>query len=105
MDTNSESRNDGHDVRQPLPPDGYVARIARAVAVHLAHLFWRAAGYLVATVLDFIYAARLGLLMRSRAKFPNRAGDLDAQMARLREQISSRWSSWKTLPGGRRMEI
>jgi hypothetical protein len=105
MDPNSESRNDRHDAQQPPAPDRGAARTVRVVAVHLAHLFWPAAVYLGATALDLIYAARLGLLMRSRAKFPDRAGDLDAQMARLRERRSSRWSSWKTLSGGRRMEI
>ena len=105
MDPTSDSQNDRHDARQPPAPDGRAARIARVVVVHLAHLFWRAAVYLGATALDLIYAARLGLLMRSRAKFPDRVSDLDAQMARLREQRSRRWSSWKTFPGGRRMEI
>jgi hypothetical protein len=105
MDPTSDSRNDRHGARQPLVPAGGAARIARTVAVHLAHLFLRAAIYLGATALDSIYALRLGLLMRSRAKFPDRVGDLDTQMARLREQRSSRWSSWKTLSAGRRMEI
>jgi hypothetical protein len=105
MDPTSESRNDRHGARQHMEPAGGAARTARAAAVHLAHLFWRAAVYLGATALDLIYAARLGLLMRSRAKFPDRVGDLDARMARLREQRSRRWSSWRTLPGGRRMEI
>ncbi|MGC1650363.1 MAG: hypothetical protein WA741_31455 [Candidatus Sulfotelmatobacter sp.] len=105
MDRTSDSRNDGRDARQPPAPDGRAARTARVVAVHLARLFWPAAVYLGSTALDLIYAARLGLMMRSRAKFPDRAGNLDAQMAHLREQRLTRWSSWKTLTGGRRMEI
>jgi hypothetical protein len=79
--------------------------MAWVVAVHLARLLWRALIYLGATVLDLIYTARLGLLIRSRAKFPDRAGDLDARMARLREHRSRRWSSWKALTIGRRLEI
>jgi hypothetical protein len=105
MDSTSDPRSDEHDTRQPAVPDGGAARTARVVAAHLAHLFWPAAVYLGATALDLICGVRLELLMRSRAKFPDRAGDLDAQVACLRAQRSARWLSWKTLTGGRRMEI
>ena len=105
MQPTSDFRNDEHDTRQPPAARGRAARMAWLVAVHLAHLLWPAFVYLGATVLDLIYTARLGLLIRSRAKFPDRAGDLGARMARLREHRSRRWSSWKTLTVGRRMEI
>jgi hypothetical protein len=81
------------------------AQAAQAVAIHLARLLWPAVVYLSASALDLVYAARLGLLWRSRRKFPDRARDLDAQVASLRASESRRWSSWKTLPAGRRVEI
>jgi len=105
MHSTSDFRNDGHDTRQPPAAGGRAVRMAWLVAAHLAHLLWRAFVYLGATILDLIYAARLGLLIRSRAKFPDRVRDLEARMARLREHRSRRWSSWKTLTIGRRMEI
>jgi hypothetical protein len=97
--------NDKRAARQSPAPDRSGAHSAQTVAVHLARLFWDAAVYLGETALDLIYAARLGLLMRSRGKFPDRAGDFDAQMARLEQQRSRRWASWEILSGGRRMEI
>jgi hypothetical protein len=81
------------------------ARSAEAVAVYLAHLLWDAAVYLGESARDLIDAARGGLLRRSRTKFPERAGDLDAQMARLKEQKSRRWSSFETFSSGRRLQI
>ncbi len=105
MDPPSDPPNDKHEARQPPAPDQGAARRAQTVAVHLARLFWQAAVYLGATALDLIYAARLGLLMRSRAKFPDRAGDFDAQMARLKEQKSRRWAPWEMLSDRRRLEI
>ena len=97
--------NDKRAARQSPAPDRSGAHSAQTVAVHLARLFWDAAVYLGETALDLIYAARLGLLMRSRGKFPDRAGDFDAQMARLKQQRSTRWASWEIRSGGRRMEI
>src|ERR1039458_2012567 len=97
--------NDKRAARQSPAPDRSGAHSAQTVAVHLARLFWDAAVYLGATALDLIYAVRVGLLMRSRAKVPDRAADFDAQIARLKEQRSGRWASWKILSGGRQMEI
>jgi hypothetical protein len=100
-----------HDSRpeldgRPTTARGRVfAQAALAVAIHLAHLLWPAVVYLGATAVDLVYAARLGLLWRSRRKFPDRTRDLDTQMASLRASRSRRWSSWKALPAGRRMEI
>ena len=105
MDPTSDSPNDSQDARRPPASGPSAARTARTVAVYLAHRLWQGAIYLGATALDLIDAARLALLTRSRAKLPDRVGDFDAQMARLREERSRRWSSWETLPGGRRMEI
>ena len=105
MDPSSDSPNDSQDARRPPASRSSAARTARTVAVYLAHRLWQGAIYLGATALDLIDAARLALLTRSRAKLPDRVGDFDAQMARLREERSRRWSSWETLPGGRRMEI
>jgi hypothetical protein len=81
------------------------ARSAEAVAVYLAHLLWDAAVYLGESARDLIDAARGGLLRRSRTKLPERAADLDAQMARLKEQKSRRWSSFETFSSGRRLQI
>jgi hypothetical protein len=105
MDPPRDSPNDKHGAQQSPAPYQGAARTAQTVAVYLARLFWPAAIYLGATGLDLIYAARLGLIMRSWAKFPDRAGDFDAQMARLKEQKSRRWSSWEMLSGRRRLEI
>jgi hypothetical protein len=105
MDPTHDSRPELNG-RTPAKPRGRVfAQAAQAVAIHLAHLLWPALVYLWATFLDLVYAARLGLLWRSRRKFPDRARDLDTQVASLRASQSSRWSSWKALPAGRRMEI
>lgn len=100
MDPPNDPPHDKND-----KPDQSAARVAETVAVHLARLLWVAAIYLGATALDLIYAARAQLLMRSRRKFPDRAGDFDVQIARLREQRSKRWSSWELLSGGRRLEV
>jgi hypothetical protein len=105
MDPASDFHSNQHNGRQAAAPEQRAARTVRAVAIHLAQLIWPAVVYLGSTALDLIYAVRVGLLRRSRARSPDRVGDLDAQMARLREQRSRRWSSWKTLPGGRRIEI
>jgi hypothetical protein len=94
------------DGRPPATTRGRLfARAALAVAIHLARLLWPALVYLWATALDLAYAARLGLLWRSRRRFPDRARDLDTQVASLRASRSGRWSSWKALPAGRRMEV
>jgi hypothetical protein len=94
------------DGRPPATTRGRrFAQAAQAVAIHLARLLWPAVVYLGATALDLVYAARLGLLWRSRRKFPDRARDLDTQMASLRASQCRRWSSWKALPAGRRMEV
>src|SRR5712671_5377932 len=81
------------------------ARTAETFAIFLAHLLWDAAIYLGESARDLIDAARVGLLMRSRTKFPERAGDLDAQTARLKEQKSRRWSSFEAFSSGRRLRI
>jgi hypothetical protein len=104
-DPPSKDVNDRQDALRHPSPGQHEARPAQAIAIHLARLFRDAAIYLGSTALDLIYAARLGLLMRSRGKFPDRAGDFDAQMARLREQRSGRWSWWGALSEGRRLEI
>jgi len=94
------------DGRPPATTRGRLfAQAAQAVAIHLARLLWPAAVYLGATALDLLYAARLALLWRSRRKFPDRTRDLDTQMASLRARQCRRWSSWKALPAGRRMEV
>lgn len=82
-----------------------LVRYAQSAAIHVAHLVWPAAVYVGATALDLIYVARLGLLRRSRATIPHRADEFEAQMTRLKEQRSRRWSPWKALPAGRRIEI
>src|ERR1700687_2248841 len=94
------------DSRRPAPTlSRALARYAQSVAIHLAHLVWPAAVYLGATARDLIYVARLGLLRRSRATIPHRADEFEKQMTRLKEQRSRRWSPWKALPAGRRIEI
>ncbi len=105
MDPASDSQNNRHDGRPTETPERGTARTVRAVAMHMARLFWPALVYLGSTALDLIYAVRLALLNRSRARIPERAIGIDAQVARLQEQKSARWSSWETLPSGRRMEI
>lgn len=105
MEPTHDLKTAGNGGRQPAAPHRDSTRNARTVALHVARLVWAAATYLGATALDFVYAARVGLLRRSRARFPDRAGEVDARMARLQQQRSERWSSWKTLPSGRRMEI
>jgi hypothetical protein len=105
MDPTHDSRPE-LDGRPPVTTRSHsFARSARAVAIHLARLLWPAVAYLWATFLDLLYAARFGLLWRSRRKFPNRARDLDTQVAILQASRSGRWSSWKALPAGRRMEV
>ncbi len=105
MDPAGDSRNDRQDVRQPAAPEQSAGRKVRTAAIHLAQLFWPALVYLGSTALDFVNAIRVALLRRSRAKTPDRVGDIDVEVARLEEQKSKRWSSWKALTGGRRMEI
>lgn len=105
MDPTHDSRPE-LDGRPPATTRGHLfAQAAQAVAIHLARLLWPALVYLWATALDLVYAARLGLLWRRRRKFPDRARDLDTQVASLRTSRSGRWSSWKALPAGRRMEV
>src|ERR1700687_152548 len=101
MDPPSHTPGDKH----PELRDQTAARTAETVAVYLAHLLWDAAIYLGESALDLIYAVRVGLLIRSQTKFPERAGEFDAQMARLKEQKSGRWSSWEILSGARRLQI
>jgi hypothetical protein len=109
MDPPNDPPNKDANDKQVAPrhpsPDQHKARPAQTITIHLARLFLDAAIYLGATVLDLIDAARIVPLTRSRAKFPDRAGDFDAQIARLREQRSGRWSSWGVLSDGRRLEI
>jgi hypothetical protein len=105
MEPPRDPTNDKNEAPRAPAPEQSAAQRARTVAVYLARLFWPAAIYLGATGLDLIYAARLGLLMRSRAKAPDRAGDFDAQMARLKEQKSRRWAPWEMLSDRRRFEI
>jgi hypothetical protein len=105
MDPPSNTPSDKHDTRQSPPPDQSAARTAETVAVYLANLLWDATRYLGESALDLIDAARVVLLTRSRTKFPERAGDFDAQMARLKEQKSGRWSSFEILSGARRLQI
>src|SRR5271167_639597 len=104
-DPPNKDANDKQDAPRHPSPSQHEARPAQTIAIHLARLFRDAAIYLGATVLDLIDAARIVPLTRSRAKFPDRAGDFDAQIARLREQRSGRWSSWGVLSDRRRLEI
>jgi hypothetical protein len=104
MDPTYDSRPE-LDSHPPAMTRGRVfAQATVVVAIHLARLLWPAVAYLGATFLDLVSAARLSLLWRSRRKFPDRARDLDTQIASLRASQSKRWSSWKTLPAGRWME-
>jgi hypothetical protein len=103
MNPASDSQNNRRDDRQTETPQRGAA--VRAVAMHIAQLLWPALVYLGSTALDLIYAVRLALLKRSRARIPDRAKGIDAEVARLQEQKSARWSSWKALPSERRMQI
>jgi hypothetical protein len=105
MDPPGHTPSDKHDTRQSPRPEQSAARTAETVAVYLAHLLWDAAVYLGESALDLIDAVRVVLLRRSATKSPERAGDFDAQMARLKAQKSRRWSSFEILSGGRRLQI
>jgi hypothetical protein len=81
------------------------AQLFRAAAIHLAQLILPAAAYMGRTLLDLVSIARAALLQRARRKYPERAGDIDAKLTRLREQKAARWMSWGAAPGKRKMEI
>src|SRR5579875_568629 len=79
--------------------------LAWHLTLELLYLAGQAMLYLGRMASDLADSVRLLQLARRRKKFPQRAADAEAAMARLRERKSARWSSWEGIGRTRRMEI
>lgn len=97
-------------VKIPLQPENVSEQarrteLATRTALHLWYLLGQTLSYLWRTLLDLIDAARRMLLRRNRDKYPDRAAEFDSAITRINQRGAERWSSWTSLPQGRRIEI
>lgn len=79
-------------------------RIALLIGSYLGPLLVEAVRYLGRIALDLIYAIRV-LVLNLTHRRPEQAPQLDSAVARLKEERSKSWSSWKTIPFRRQVEV
>ena len=85
-----------------------VDRLLRAITAtsqYLTPLVWLALTYTGRCLLDLGAVARMGYLWNVRRRDPQKAGEVDARIASLRKSHAARWTAWRALPAGRRIEV
>jgi hypothetical protein len=80
-------------------------RIALPIASYLRDLLVEAGHHLGRMGLDVLDAGQLLLLLKARRSTPERAGQIDVAIARLRKERANRWSAWRAIPVRRQIEI